>query len=100
MPADAVTPRVQDRKRQRREREDREQMDRAPRAPHAQLMDPERGRRHGHHEQDPDPAKGAMGKRALGRGKMYRAEPEGDQGCESMDLERRSNVQQRYMENG
>jgi hypothetical protein len=40
MPADAVTPRVQDREWQHREREDCEQMDRAPRAPQAQLVNP------------------------------------------------------------
>src|SRR5215813_12887452 len=69
MPADAAMPGMQDREGEHREREDREQMDWAPWAPDAQLMDPERARRHRHHEQDPNPAKRAMGQRALGRGK-------------------------------
>src|SRR5262249_30883739 len=46
VPADAMTPRVQDGERQHREREDREQMDRAPRAPNAQLVNPKRARDH------------------------------------------------------
>jgi hypothetical protein len=100
MPADAVMPGMQDREGEHREREDREQMDRAPWAPDAQLMDPERARRHRHHEQDPNPAKRAMGQRALGRGKLHRAEPEGGQGRKSMQLDGGRSVQQRCKRHG
>jgi len=84
---------MHDGERQHREREDREQMNRAPWPPHAQLMDPERGRRHDHHEHDPDPADGTMGQRPLGRGELQRAEPEGGQGREGMQLDRGGGVQ-------
>src|SRR5262245_15903737 len=81
-----VAARMQDGKRRRREREDRKQVDRAPPTPNAQVMDPERARRHGDHERDPDPADGAMGQRPFGRGELDRTEPEGGQRRNSMQL--------------
>jgi len=41
-----------------------------------------------------------MGQRALGRGELYRAKPEGSQGRESMQLDRGGRVQQRCKRHG
>ena len=95
VPLDAVAPRVHDRKRQRCKRKDREQMDRAPPTPDAQVMDPERARRHSDHERNPEPTDGAMRQRPFGRGKLYRAEPECGQRRKSMQLGGGGGVQQR-----
>src|SRR5262249_5617675 len=63
---DAMPPGMHNRKRQRSQGEDRKQMDRAPSFPDTQVVDKERGRRHSHHERDPDPADGAMRECTLG----------------------------------
>jgi len=41
-----------------------------------------------------------MGQRALGRGKLHRAEPEGGQGRKSMQLDGGRSVQQRCKRHG
>ena len=80
--------------------EDREQMDRAPPTPDAQVVDPERVRRHGDHKRNPDPADGAMGQRPFGRGELDGAEPEGGQRRNSMQLGGGGGVQQRRERHG
>ena len=86
--------RLPHRKRQHDQRKDRQQMDRAPWPPEPKLVNEERGHGDRRHEDDPDPAHGAVRQRALWRGKLDDAQDEGTHGREGMSLDRRRGIEQ------
>src|SRR5262245_41549108 len=68
--------------------------------PHAQLMDEERAHGHDHHQRGPQPTDGTMGQRTFGRAELDRADCEGSERREGMQLDGGSGVQERRQRHG